>query len=74
MIGPSSSHTAGAIRMGAFARKIFGQTPHKVVFKLYNSFAKTGVGHGTDRAILGGILGFEVSDPKIKNSFDFAKK
>jgi L-serine dehydratase len=72
MIGPSSSHTAGAIRIGLFARKIFGKEPEKVVFKLYNSFAKTGLGHGTDKAILGGILGFDVSDQRMKHSFDYA--
>ncbi len=74
MIGPSSSHTAGAIRMGLFARKIFGKKPEKVIFKLYNSFAKTGRGHGTDKGILGGILGFDVSDAGIKHSFDFARE
>lgn len=74
MIGPSSSHTAGAIRIGLFARKIFGKKPEKVEFKLYNSFAKTGLGHGTDRAILGGVLGFNVDDSRIKNSFDYAQE
>lgn len=74
MIGPSSSHTAGAIRMGLFAGKIFGQTPKNVLFKLYNSFAKTGLGHGTDKGILGGILGFNVSDQRIKHSFDYAEE
>jgi len=73
MIGPSSSHTAGAIRIGLFARKILGQKPEKVLFKLYNSFALTGTGHGTDKAILGGVLGYNVDDPAIKNSFDHAK-
>ncbi len=74
MIGPSSSHTAGAIRIGLFSRKIFGKNPKKVVFKLYNSFAKTGLGHGTDKGILGGILGFDVSDARIKHSFEYAEK
>lgn len=60
--------------MGLFARKIFGKVPCKVSFKLYNSFAKTGPGHGTDRAILGGILGFDVSDSKIKESYYYAEK
>lgn len=74
MIGPSSSHTAGAIRMGLFAGKIFGKPPKKVLFRLYNSFAKTGLGHGTDKGLLGGILGFNVDDARIKDSFKFAKE
>ncbi len=74
MIGPSSSHTAGAIRMGLFAGKIYGKKPQKVKFKLYNSFAKTGRGHGTDKGILGGILGFDVNDDKIKHSYDYARE
>ena len=74
MIGPSSSHTAGAIRMGLFARKIFGKNPEKVLFRLYNSFAKTGLGHGTDKGLLGGVLGFNVDDSKIKSSFDYARE
>jgi len=60
--------------MGLFARKIFGRKPQKVLFKLYNSFAKTGLGHGTDKGILGGMLGFDVSDARIKHSFDYAGK
>ncbi len=72
--GPSSSHTAGAIRIGLLARKIFGKEPAKVLFSLYNSFAKTGKGHGTDKGILGGILGYEVDDSRIKDSFNIAEK
>lgn len=74
MTGPSSSHTAGAIRIGLFARKIFGRQPENVTFKLYNSFAKTGLGHGTDKGLLGGVLGFGVDDARIKNSYDYAKE
>ena len=74
MIGPSSSHTAGAIRIGLFARKIFGKRPEKVLFRLYNSFAKTGLGHGTDKGLLGGVLGFNVDDSRIKNSFYYARE
>lgn len=74
MIGPSSSHTAGAIRIGLFARKIYGKEPKKVLFKLYNSFAKTGLGHGTDKGLLGGILGFSVDDTRIRDSYTYAKE
>lgn len=73
MIGPSSSHTAGAIRIGLFARKIFGRPPENVTFRLYNSFAKTGLGHGTDKGLLGGVLGFNVDDARIKDSYQYAK-
>jgi len=74
MIGPSSSHTAGAVRLGLLARNIYGKKPGWVKFTLYNSFAKTGKGHGTDKALVAGILGFKVDDERIKNSYDFAKK
>ena len=58
MIGPSSSHTAGAVSIALMARKLFSEDIVKVTFTLYGSFAKTYRGHGTDRALLGGILGF----------------
>lgn len=74
IIGPSSSHTAGAVRIGLLAGKIFGEKPQKVTFKLFNSFAKTGKGHGTDKGLLGGVLGFDVDNEKIKSAFDYAKK
>jgi len=74
IIGPSSSHTAGAVRLGFLAGKIYGEIPRKVHFKLYNSFAKTGKGHGTDKGLLGGVLGLNVDNPKIKNIFDIAQK
>lgn len=70
MVGPSSSHTAGAVRLGLLARNIYGSTPKKVTFKLYNSYAQTGKGHGTDKGILAGILGISVDDVRIKNIFD----
>lgn len=69
MTGPSSSHTAGAVRLGLMARNIYSDTPYKIIFKLYNSFAKTGLGHGTDKGLLAGFLGFGVDSPKIKNIF-----
>lgn len=70
MVGPSSSHTAGAVRLGLLARNIYGLTPKKVTFRLYNSYAQTGRGHGTDKGLLAGVLGFSVDDVRIKNIFD----
>lgn len=70
MVGPSSSHTAGAVRLGLLAKNIYGLTPKKVTFKLYNSYAQTGKGHGTDKGLLAGVLGFTVDDTIIKNIFD----
>lgn len=70
MVGPSSSHTAGAIRLGLLARNIYKTTPKKVIFKLYNSYAHTGKGHGTDKGLLAGILGLNVDDRRIKNIFN----
>ena len=74
MIGPSSSHTAGAVRLGLLAGKIYGKTPENVKFVLYNSFAKTGKGHGTDKGLLGGVLGFNVDDERIKNACEIARE
>lgn len=74
IIGPSSSHTAGAVKIGLLARKFYGEKPEKVKFTLYNSFAKTGKGHGTDKGLLAGILGMNVSDSNIKNAFEIAEK
>lgn len=70
MVGPSSSHTAGAVRLGLLARNIYGLTPKRVTFKLYNSYAQTGKGHGTDKGLLAGVLGFQVDDVKIKDIFN----
>lgn len=70
MAGPSSSHTAGAIRLGLLARNIYNAKPDKVTFKLYNSYALTGRGHGTDKGLLAGVLGLSVDDERIKNIFD----
>ncbi len=70
MVGPSSSHTAGAVRLGLLARNIYGSTPKKVTFKLYNSYAQTGKGHGTDKGLLAGILGISVDDVRIKDIFN----
>lgn len=70
MAGPSSSHTAGAVRLGLLARNVYNAKPDKITFKLYNSYAHTGKGHGTDKGLLAGILGFSVDDERIKNVFD----
>lgn len=70
MIGPSSSHTAGAVRLGLLAKNIYKNTPKKVVFRLYNSYAHTGKGHGTEKGLLAGVLGLSVDDRRIKNIFD----
>lgn len=74
MIGPSSSHTAGADQMAYLAQQIFGEPVKSVVFTLYGSFARTYRGHGTDRALLGGILGFQTDDRRIPDSFRIARE
>ncbi len=72
MIGPSSSHTAGAVAVALMARRLFGEEIVKVDFELYGSFAKTYRGHGTDKALLGGILGFSPDDVRIRKAFEIA--
>ena len=74
MIGPSSSHTAGAAVIGALAGKIMTPPIKKVEFTLYGSFAKTYQGHGTDRALLGGVMGFSTDDTRIRDSFRIARE
>jgi len=74
MIGPSSSHTAGAVRIGLYARRIYDMDFKNVEIHLYNSFAVTGKGHGTDKAIVGGLLGMKMDDDRIVNSFKIAEK
>lgn len=74
MVGPSSSHTAGACKIGQFARAIFHRTPKKATFYLHGSFGEVYKGHATDRALLGGIMKFKTSDPRIKDSFEIAKQ
>ncbi|MEW6622005.1 MAG: L-serine ammonia-lyase, iron-sulfur-dependent subunit beta [Bacillota bacterium] len=73
MVGPSSSHTAGAVNIGRVARQILNCKPYRVEFTLYGSFAQTYKGHGTDRALVAGILGMTTDDPRIKNSLAIAK-
>lgn len=72
MVGPSSSHTAGAAKLGQFARAIFDATPTKVHFFLHGSFGEVYKGHATDRALLGGVMKFPPNDARIKNSFELA--
>lgn len=74
MVGPSSSHTAGACKIGQIARALFHGTPDKVTFVLHGSFATVYKGHATDRALVGGVMKFKTSDPRIKTSFELAKK
>lgn len=74
MIGPSSSHTAGAARIGAVARKLFGRQPKWARIHLYESFAETYKGHGTDVAIIGGLLGYDTYDERIKTAFENAEQ
>ncbi|MBR0600194.1 L-serine ammonia-lyase, iron-sulfur-dependent subunit beta [Sinanaerobacter chloroacetimidivorans] len=73
MIGPSSSHTAGALRIALLAGKMVKGGIVNVKFILYGSFAETYKGHGTDRALLAGIMGFNTEDYRIKNSFSIAE-
>jgi L-serine dehydratase len=73
MIGPSSSHTAGVVKIGLVARRILGEEPTNAAITFYNSFARTYEGHGSDRAILAGLMGFETDDMRIRDSFAMAK-
>ncbi|MEA4955496.1 MAG: L-serine ammonia-lyase, iron-sulfur-dependent subunit beta [Pseudoflavonifractor sp.] len=74
MIGPSSSHTAGAAVIAYLAQKMIAPPLKQVEFTLYGSFAKTYQGHGTDRALLGGIMGFSTDDTRIRDSFQIAEE
>ncbi|MGB8454632.1 MAG: L-serine ammonia-lyase, iron-sulfur-dependent subunit beta [Anaerocolumna sp.] len=74
MIGPSSSHTAGALRIARLARNMVKKSIRQVKFILYGSFAQTYQGHGTDRALVAGMLGFDTEDYRIKESFAYAKE
>jgi L-serine dehydratase len=74
MVGPSSSHTAGAVKIGQMARKIFGKKPETAEIHFYGSFARTYKGHATDVAVAGGVLGFETDDGRVKESIALAKE
>ena len=74
MIGPSSSHTAGAARLGKMALSIFRERPDSVTMTLYGSFAKTYRGHGTNRALVAGLLGMDADDARIRESLEIAER
>ena len=74
MVGPSSSHTAGAASIARLAWRMMNPKIKSVHFTLYGSFARTYQGHGTDRALLGGMMGFETDDVRIRDSFEIAQK
>ena len=74
MTGPSSSHTAGAVRIGQTARKLLGEPPVRAEILLHGSFAATGRGHGTDRALVAGLLGMQPDDEAIPRSFTLARQ
>ena len=74
MVGPSSSHTAGAASIARLAWRMLHNKVKSVHFTLYGSFARTYQGHGTDRALLGGMMGFETDDVRIRDSFEIAQK
>ena len=74
MVGPSSSHTAGAVRLGVMARKILGEEPVEGTIILHGSFAKTGKGHGTNLALVAGLLGMNPDDERIPDSLKIAKE
>jgi L-serine dehydratase len=73
MVGPSSSHTAGAARIGLLARAVLGVTPARAEVTLHGSFWATGRGHGTDRAILGGLLGIDPGDVRLRQAQELAR-
>lgn len=72
MIGPSSSHTAGVVRIARAAIRVLGGPPDDAVVTFYNSFARTYEGHGSDRAIIGGLMDFKTDDPRIKTALEIA--
>ena len=74
MIGPSSSHTAGAVAIALLAQKMIAGEVKEAEFTLYGSFSRTYRGHGTDRALLGGIMGFRTDDRRIRDSFSIAEE
>jgi len=74
MVGPSSSHTAGACRLGLLARGLVGGTPERAKIELHGSFARTGEGHGTDKAIVAGLMGFRPDDDRIRIALEIAER
>ncbi|HHX30701.1 MAG TPA: L-serine ammonia-lyase, iron-sulfur-dependent, subunit beta [Clostridiaceae bacterium] len=74
MVGPSSSHTAGAVRIGLAARSIFEEQPDEVDITFYGSFGHTYKGHGTDLAIIAGLLGYTTESVEIRHAYEMAKE
>ena len=74
MVGPSSSHTAGACRIGLLVRGLVGGTPERARIELHGSFARTGEGHGTDKALAGGLLGFRPDDERLRDALDIMER
>jgi len=74
MVGPSSSHTAGACRLGLLARCLVGGTPDRARIELHGSFARTGEGHGTDKAIVGGLMGFRPDDERLRTALEIMER
>ena len=74
MVGPSSSHTAGACRLGLIARALVAGTPERALIELHGSFARTGEGHGTDKAIVGGLLGFLPDDERLRDALQIMER
>ncbi len=74
MVGPSSSHTAGACRLGLLARCLVGGTPERATMELHGSFARTGEGHGTDKAIVGGLMGFRPDDERLRTALEISER
>jgi L-serine dehydratase len=72
MIGPSSSHTAGVVRIGRVARRLLGDQPEQADIIFYNSFARTYEGHGSDRAIIAGLLDYKTDDKRIREALEIA--
>jgi L-serine dehydratase len=74
MVGPSSSHTAGACRLGLLARCLVGGTPQSARIELHGSFARTGEGHGTDKALVGGLMGFRPDDERLRTALEISER
>jgi L-serine dehydratase len=74
MIGPSSSHTAAVARIGLIAHQLLGQVPERATITFYNSFSRTYEGHGSDRAIVAGLLGFDPDDARLKEAINLARE
>ena len=74
MVGPSSSHTAGAVKIGRVSRKLLAEEVKEAKIYFHGSFLATGKGHGTDKALIAGLLGMQVDDPAIPDSFRIAEE